>query len=112
MRDRLDSAQKFHEDLGSYGHPNTFAIWSSGLSTDEAVDFTGINLNPVVIPKVIKTASGDGTVHKISGDCSGIGSANIKGSREFQGVEHAKCFDNHEFNLQIIRFINQPVSVP
>ncbi len=101
LRSQIDAAQAFHEKLGDSAHPNTFVLFSTGLTSDESVDVRQQRVD------VHQQAAGDGTVHEISAKCPGIRPEFVKGIVQFQGLEHSAVFADAAFNLAVVTFVNR-----
>jgi hypothetical protein len=108
LQSRMTESDKFHTWLGTYKHPNTWAIYSTGLETDMAARFDvpkkGDNNQGIQLQR---RNQGDATVPETSGSAlftAAETSADATGRifvidpsmRQFRvtGVEHAAAFND------------------
>jgi pimeloyl-ACP methyl ester carboxylesterase len=67
LKKRINEAEAFHTQLSNGAHPNTRVYYSSGLKTDEKVDWTAAEAK-----RYVQTDTGDGTVPSLSAACLGM----------------------------------------
>ena len=65
LKSRMNESKAFHDWLGEYRHPKTWAAYSTGLDTDMAVRFNNAKKNRGV--QMQRRGQGDGTVPSTSG---------------------------------------------
>jgi len=88
LRARFAEAGAFHRTIEQLYHPRTGVLFSTGLTTDVALD-------PERRPK-----EGDGTVPAFSGRCPDLATPVFR--HGFNKVEHGGCFDDREFREAVL----------
>jgi pimeloyl-ACP methyl ester carboxylesterase len=67
LRARISEAEAFHNELADGAHRHTWVYFSTGLKTDEKVDWTAPEGS-----RFIQAETGDGTVPSLSAVCPGM----------------------------------------
>jgi hypothetical protein len=114
LRARMSESDTFHAGLGLWKHANTWAIYSTGLTTDMAVRFStatagGVVLGGAASVQMQRRAEGDGTVPgssasalfsaaETSTDVTGHELIMDRSKKQVQvsGVDHAAAFASND----------------
>ena len=115
---RVDSAKAFHDGLGLYKHPNTFAIFGTGRSTDVRFLQSSDDINQFRdTPQ--RRDEGDGTVPASSasvlfpGQAFALADICKEAARQFivYGVSHSGAFNNGDVRTLVNKLILRVLGV-